>query len=250
MSNGSLAGKTACITGAAGDLGGRIGRLFEKAGANLILLDINPDILKREDEKKRTLAYHVDLNKAAEVRDVIGEAVSRLETPIDYLVNSAGIMKYGDTLEMDVEDWKETIEVNLNSVFYAAQAVLPYMIRQRFGRILNIASVFGIVSTYRMTAYSASKAAVISLTKSLALDFAEHNIHTNCIAPGIIKNRFSVQFLQKILNENKKLMDNFVNMPRVLVDAAEIATLAYTVMVDIQSINGEIITIDNGYIAR
>lgn len=238
-----------CITGAAGHVGSTIASLFEEKGTTLILLDQKEGFAK-DHKFKDALKYEIDLCQQGAIEDVLKDATNQVNKKMDYLINCASIFSYGDVLETDVDTWNKVININLSGTFYAIKAVLPYMIQQKFGRIVNIGSIFSQISTYKLAAYSASKAALIALTQSVALDFSQHNIRCNCIAPSLIRNPFGKDYFQTFLNNNKAFLEGFHNLPKIFIKADEVAELAYYLATSSEGINGQVIPIDYGYTAR
>jgi len=177
-------GQVAVVTGAASGLGLAIARRLRDQGAQVALLDLN----HAPDTGDGTFAYALDLTdetNVANVIDQIGERFGR----IDILVNSAGITGQTNikTHEVATDDLRRVLEVNFMASFYTSRAVLPWMLKQNYGRILHIASVAGKEGNAGMLAYSASKAAVIGMTKVQGKEYAETGITINALAPAVIR---------------------------------------------------------------
>ena len=177
-------GQVAVVTGAASGLGLAIARRLRDQGAQVALLDLN----HAQDTGDGTFAYALDLTdetNVANVIDQIGERFGR----IDILVNSAGITGQTNikTHEVATDDLRQVFEVNFMASFYTSRAVLPWMLKQNYGRILHIASVAGKEGNAGMLAYSASKAAVIGMTKVQGKEYAETGITINALAPAVIR---------------------------------------------------------------
>ncbi|MFN0166927.1 MAG: SDR family NAD(P)-dependent oxidoreductase [Bryobacteraceae bacterium] len=184
----TLTGKTAFITGAAAGIGKGIAEYFAHAGAQLALIDINVEGL---DETRAGIggdveAWAVDIRDRNQLERAVHAAVGRFGK-IDILVNNAGIYPRQDFLTMSEEQWDDMQDVNLKSMFYLCQLVLPAMVERRAGKIVNISSVTFLVGLKRVAHYIASKGGVIGLTRALAKEFGEHNIHINCISPGAVE---------------------------------------------------------------
>ncbi|MBS0184853.1 MAG: 3-oxoacyl-[acyl-carrier-protein] reductase [Proteobacteria bacterium] len=183
----NLSHKIALVTGASGALGAAIATLFHERGAFVILSGTRQDAL---DSLAQTLAERVlvlpcDLSKAEETNTLIARAEESVGH-IDILVNNAGLTADGLLMRMKDEDWARVLEVNLTATFRLTRAVLRSMMKNRFGRILNITSVVGVSGNAGQTNYAASKAGLIGFSKSLALEVASRGITVNCIAPGFI----------------------------------------------------------------
>jgi NAD(P)-dependent dehydrogenase (short-subunit alcohol dehydrogenase family) len=179
------------ITGAAGNLGSAVARAFNTAGAKLALVDrmagrlreIFPDLAGPLD---CFFTPHTDITDPAAV-DAMVEATQRHFGRIDILVNTAGGFRAGRPLhKTPLSDWDLMIDLNARSVFITCQAVIPHMLSQGYGRIINIASRAALSGEAFQSAYSASKAAVVRLTESMAAELKETGINVNCVMPGII----------------------------------------------------------------
>lgn len=179
------------ITGAAGNLGVVTARAFQSTGASLVLVDRSPDRLPKlfpelADSSKHYLATLVDLGDVAAVENMARETVNRLGK-IDVLVNTAGGYRAGLPLhEAPLEDWDFLLNLNAKSVLIACRSVIPQMLRQNAGRIINIASRAALSGEANAAAYSVSKTAVVRLTESMSAELKSHDINVNCILPGMI----------------------------------------------------------------
>jgi len=187
----NLDGKKAIITGSGGGIGGAIAEGLAEFGVDTALFDINLENitrLKREIEKKfsvRSLAIQVDVRVSEQIEAAVKRVVDEFRR-IDILVNCHGIGQWSPAEEMSKEDWKRMLDVNLTGVFLMCQAVGKIMIRQRSGKIINIASMSGRIANkpQPQAHYNASKAGVIMLTKSLAAEWARYNVNVNSVSPG------------------------------------------------------------------
>lgn len=179
------------ITGAAGNLGTAVAQSFHRAGARLVLVDRGADRLPRlfpelAGSSAHFLATGVDLGNAASVEAMAAEAVKRLGR-IDVLVNTVGGYRAGTPLhETPVEDWDFMLSLNARSVFVACRAVVPHLLRQGSGKIINTSSRAAFSGEAGAAAYSASKSAVLRLTESLSAELRTHGINVNCVLPGMI----------------------------------------------------------------
>ncbi len=185
----SLAGQTAIVTGAARGIGEATAVRLAGAGATVVIADLDEAGARASASRigANAFAIHVDVASRTSVELLIATVLDRTGR-IDVLVNNAGIGGRAAPLwEQSDEDWNRVLAVNLNSVFYGCRAVIPHMRARRYGRIVNVASVAGKEGNPNMTAYSASKAAVIAFSKSLAKEVATENICVNSVAPAVIR---------------------------------------------------------------
>lgn len=187
-----LKDKIALVTGAGQGIGKAIALTLAKHGASVVLFDISDkifDVLK-EIEKLgiKGLAVKCDVSRAEEVEKAVKEAISVFGR-INILVNNAGIYPFKPILQMTEQDWERVLDINLKGTFLVTRAVLPKMIEQRSGKIINIASIAGSMVGYSNLAhYSASKAGVVGFTRALALEVAPYGINVNAISPGPIQS--------------------------------------------------------------
>jgi len=186
-----LKGKVALITGSARGIGYTIAALFAREGANIVLSDVNEPALKEAESNIRslgveTLSAKVDVTNEGQVEELVKKVVDKFGK-IDILVNNAGITKDGLLIRMPEADWDSVISVNLKGAFLCARAAAKVMIKQRSGKIINMASIIGIMGNPGQANYSASKGGLIALTKTAAKELASRNINVNAIAPGFIR---------------------------------------------------------------
>ena len=183
-------GRVSIVTGASQGIGEAMACSLAKDQATVILVDIQKDKLDEVAErinasKGQAFSYSADVSQSDQVAGLIERVISDHQK-VDFLVNNAGITRDGLLLRLKEEDWDSVIAVNLKGVFNLSKAVIRNMINNRFGRIVNIASVVGLMGNVGQTNYSASKAGVIGFTKSLAREVAARGITVNAIAPGYI----------------------------------------------------------------
>jgi 3-oxoacyl-[acyl-carrier protein] reductase len=185
-----LRGKIALVTGAGHGIGREIALALARSGAEVVVTDISDKIFEvgKEIESVGTKAFPVkcDVTDAKEAVAIEKKVLGKYDR-IDILVNNAGIYPQKPFLEMTAEDWNKVLNINLNGVFHCTKAVIPKMVEQKYGKIVNIASVAGAIVGYiNLAHYSASKAGIVGFTKSLALEMAQYGININAIAPGPI----------------------------------------------------------------
>ena len=202
-----LKNKTAVITGGAQGFGLDIAKKFLSFGAKVFIWDIDEnELIKATKEiNNPNLEYNlVDVSNFKEIESTVKKIVSN--NKIDILINNAGIT--GPTTELwnyNNDDWNKIIEINLHGTFYCCKTIVPYMLKQKYGRIVNIASVSGKDGNVNASAYSSAKAGVIGLTKSLGKELATYNIAVNAVTPAGAKtrilNQMSKEHVQRMLSK-------------------------------------------------
>jgi NAD(P)-dependent dehydrogenase (short-subunit alcohol dehydrogenase family) len=206
-----LTGQTAIVTGAAAGIGEAIARRLAAAGASVGIADI--DIASASDVAgsiENAFPLVVNITHSDEVQAAVQKALGE-RGRIDILVNNAGIAgKAAPAWEYTDEEWKKVFDVNVNGTFYFCRAVLPHMRERRYGRIVNIASIAGKEGNPNMAAYSASKGAVIAMTKSLAKEVATEGICINSITPAVIRTKI----LEQLSDEQISYMTAKIPMQR------------------------------------
>lgn len=251
-----LADKVAIITGAGAGIGRATAILFAKEGAKVVIADCDPkggaetvDLIKK-DGGEATLAL-TDVSKASDVQNMV-KATLDTYGRLDILVNNAGIFTEGNVVEITEADWHRVLGVNLSGVFLCSKYCVPEMVRRGGGAIVNIASEAGIVGIKNQVAYNVSKSGVISLTKSMAVDFAPYNIRVNCICPGrtltplvekVIAEAEDPEGKRRVLSDDRPLK----RMGRPEEIAAGILFLASD---EAPYATGSILSIDGGYTAH
>lgn len=242
-----LQGKCAVITGASRGIGREIALKYAKEGANIVLNYRNSETealqLKEELDKlgSNTLIIKSNVGKFEEAEKLIKEA-KEVFGRVDILVNNAGITKDNLIMRMKEEDFDSVIDVNLKGAFNCLKAVTPIMIRQKYGKIINMSSVVGVIGNAGQVNYCASKAGLIGMTKSLAREIGGKNINVNAIAPGFIDTDMT-----KVLSEDqKKNIMSQVPLKR-LGQADDIANLALFLASNQSNyITGQVIHVDGG----
>lgn len=205
-----LTGKVALVTGAAQGIGKAIALLLARNGADLVVSDINLE--KAEETAKeiraigpKAMAVKVDVANLSDVERMVAGILEKL-AKIDILVNNAGITRDKLILRMTEEDWDAVLGVNLKGTFNCTKAVVRHMAKQRSGKIVNIASVVGEMGNAGQANYSASKAGVIGLTKTIAREYAQRGINVNAIAPGYIETPMTEALPEKAKEELRRLI--------------------------------------------
>lgn len=197
----SIKDKVCIVTGAGKGIGRETARLFYSEGAKLALItrdesDLNS--LKKETgfDDNRVLLYDGDVSDEETVKRFVKESINKFQR-IDVLINNAGMRFRKQFLATTTEEWNKVINTNLNSVYFSCREVGRHMVKQKNGRIINIASIVGMLGLPELAAYGASKGGMITLTKCLALEWAEHNINVNVIAPGFCETSYAENFKKK-----------------------------------------------------
>ncbi len=210
-----LKGKVALVTGAAQGIGKAIAETLAKEGANVAICDVN--IEKAEETAKelaklgiKTAAYKTNVSVAAECDALIDSTVKDLGK-LDILVNNAGVTRDGLLIRMSEQDWDLVIAINLKGTFNCTKAAVKTMMKARYGRIINISSVIGLMGNAGQVNYAASKSGVLGITRSIAKEYANRNITVNAVAPGYIQTAMT----DKLTEEQKQAMLKFVPLSRM-----------------------------------
>lgn len=250
-----LDGKTAFITGAGSGIGEETARLFAAQGAKVVVADISEEAAQRVagDIGTSAMPVRVDVTRSAEVQSAFESAVEAFGS-LDILVNNAGIGLVGNVEETTEEDFARLMNVNITGVFLGCKHVVPIMLNQGQGNIINIGSVAGLVGIERRFAYSATKGAVIAVTRQLAIDYVARGIRANCICPGTVFSPFVESYLQKFhageIEEMKAKLNARQPMGR-MGRPDEIAKMAvYLAADESEFVTGAVLTIDGGLTAR
>ncbi len=239
--------KVALITGAGRGIGKAIAERLAEEGAKVAICDIDRELVEKTAEEIRNryqtqaLAIYADVAKEEMVNAMVDEVIKTFGK-VDILVNNAGITKDNLLLRMSEEDWDKVIAVDLKSVFLCTKAVIKYMIRQRYGRIVNISSVIGLRGNVGQTNYGAAKAGLIGFTKSAARELAGRNITVNAVAPGYITTEMTERLPQEVKEEMLKQVP--LGRPGKPEDVAGV--VAFLCSDDASYITGEIIRVDGG----
>jgi len=241
-----LKDKVSLITGGARGIGKEIALTLGKEGSKIAICDVNiNEALKTKEELEKQLitieAFQVDVSVYSQVEEMLNKILDKFGK-VDILVNNAGITKDSLILKMDEKDWDKVIDVNLKGTFNCIKAVSKVMLKQRYGKIINIASIVGIMGNVGQANYSASKAGIIALTKTTAKELGKRNINVNAIAPGFIDTEMTKVLPQEI---KQKMLEQIplgrFGMPE------EIAKVCLFLASDDSSyITGQTIVVDGG----
>ena len=245
-----LEGKVALVTGAAQGIGKSIALRLARACADVIVTDTNLEGCTAVAGEIRSLgrtsaAIACNVADPAEV-DALIRNVQGTFPSIDILVNNAGVARDNLLIRMDVKDWDLVMNVNLKGTFLLTKAVVQMMMRKRYGRIVNIASVVGLMGNAGQANYAASKAGVIALTKSVAKEFASRNITCNAVAPGFIETAMT----QKLPEKVKADYQAAIPLGRFGTAEDVANAVAFLVSADAEYITGQVISVDGGMLMR
>ena len=203
MNNFDLKDRVAIVTGGAQGFGFAITERFIKSGAKVIIWDIDKETAEQAVGKLNSndCSYQiVDVTNIDEIKNNLNE-IEKKFGKIDIFINNAGIAGKNTTVaEYPIDEWKKVIDLNLNAVFYCCKAVVPLLVKNNYGRIVNISSIAGKEGNPNASAYSSSKAGVIGLTKSLGKELAKKNIAVNCVTPAAAKTRIFDQMTEEHIN--------------------------------------------------
>ena len=196
MNKINLENKVAIVTGGAQGFGLAITKRFIESGARVLIWDNDIEYLNKVD-LKNTQKIEVDVSNYKSVENAFAESLTH-ENKIDILINNAGIAGPNfKTWDYPLEEWQKVIDIDLTGVFYCCKTIVPHFIKNNYGRIVNISSIAGKEGNPNAMPYSAAKAGVIALTKSLGKELAENNISVNCVTPAPAKTRIFDQITQE-----------------------------------------------------
>ena len=192
-----LKGKTAIITGAGSGIGQACAWAFAREGARVVLVGRRRELLKQTAAQiqRDVLVCESDVSKIGDVRRVLSQTLERFGG-LDVLVNCAAVLHAGTAETQSDEEWDETFDINVRGLWLMSREVIPLMRKAGGGSIINLSSVLGLIGAKSRAAYAASKGAVTSLTKSMAMDFAHEQIRVNCICPGIVETELVADFIR------------------------------------------------------
>jgi len=239
-------GKVAVVTGAARGIGFAIAEAFAQQKATVIILDIMQEQVDQAVAKLKDFnceGFAADVTSVSQIETVF-QQIQKKYGKIDILINNAGITRDGLVMMMKENDWDMVLNVNLKGTFICTQKVSRFMLKQRSGVIINIASVIGISGNAGQANYAASKGGVIALTKSTAKEFASRNVRVNAVAPGFIQTDMTASLPEEVVNNYLK------SIPlNKMGSAADVANLCIFLASEKASyITGQTINVDGGLI--
>ena len=245
-----LDGKVALVTGAGGGIGAAIASTLANHGCSVYVADSNGAAANRVATElgERGYPLTLDVGNAGETAAAV-EQIVRERGRIDIAVNNAGILKTGSVLDASIADWDQVCRVNLSGVYYCCKAVLASMVKQRYGKIVNIASVSAMKGggSFGNVLYGTTKAGVVALTKGLARELAQYGINVNAIAPGVVETNMTNTLLTP---ERRKVVLAGIPMGR-FASTDDIARVVALLASDaLGYVTGETIAVDGGYLTR
>jgi 3-oxoacyl-[acyl-carrier protein] reductase len=246
--NMNLDGKVALVTGSGKGIGRAIAGKLSQAGATIVINDVTEEsaVTAREIAAagKPALFIKGSVSAAAEVNAMVEQIVAAYGR-LDILVNNAGITRDQLTLRMTDEEWDAVINVNLKGVFVCTRAALKYMMKQRYGRIVNISSISGIVGNPGQVNYCAAKAGIIGLTRTVSKEMASRGITVNAIAPGFIETDMTAKIPAKLREEfSKKIPVGYFGSPEDVASA-----VAFFASDEARYITGQVLCVDGGMVS-
>ena len=239
--------KVAVITGGASGIGLATAKKLLSENINVAIVDLNDKVYEIADEyKEHCLGIKCDVSKEEEVKDCINKVVDKFGH-IDYLVANAGIGGGANRPhEVSIEEWNKVVSVNQTGIFLTNKYVIEEMLKNKKGVIVNTSSMYGLVGSTTSFAYSATKGAIIQMTRSTALAYAKDNIRVNAIAPGYV----DTPILAMVPDEMKQMMANQLPVGRLGKDTEIANLISYLLSDNSTFITGAIIPIDGGYTAQ
>ena len=199
------------LTGATGGIGNSILEVLVDAEANIVATGTNEEKLNKIKNKYQTVKVEkFDISEHRNIENFINRVSDKLGNKIDILINNAGVTSDNLSIRMKEEEWKKVIDINLTSTFLLSKNVLKKMLKEKKGKIINITSVVGHAGNVGQANYSASKAGLVAMSKSLALEYGKKNININCVSPGFI----STEMTNKIDENYKEILKSKIPMDR------------------------------------
>ena len=238
-----LKDKNIIVTGASGGIGNSIVKKLCEKGANILASGTKLEKLEKlKSENKNIKILKFDISEIEKIDQFIEDASSELGGNLDCLINNAGITQDNLAIRMTLEEWKKVIDINLTSTFLMSKSAIKKMLKNKSGKIINITSVVGHTGNLGQANYTASKAGIIAMSKSLAIEYAKKNININCISPGFIKTAMT----DKIDEKFKEIIISKIPSAR-LGEPEDIANAVLFLASDQSNyINGETLHVNGG----
>jgi 3-oxoacyl-[acyl-carrier protein] reductase len=241
--------KVVVVTGAAAGIGAGVAKLFAECGAHVFLTDLDGAGVKKvtaalQSEGGSAFGFEANARSRDAMAKVVEDALTRFGR-IDVLINNAGVYPRQPFLEMTEEQWDAMQDINLKSVFHCTKLVMPHMVRQRSGAVVNISSVTFFTGLQNLTHYIASKGAIIGFTRALAREVGEHNVRVNCITPGAIETEGERKLMSKQEADNVMALQSLKRRISPL-DLARVCLFLSTELSD--AMTGQTLNVDGGWI--
>ena len=235
--------KNIIVTGASGGIGNSIVEKLSNSGANILASGTKIDKLEKLKNKfKNVKILKFDISQSEKIEEFIENAARELGGNLDCVINNAGITQDNLAIRMTVDEWKRVIDINLTSTFLMSKFSIKKMLKSKKGKIINITSVVGHTGNLGQANYTASKAGIVAMSKSLAIEYAKKNININCISPGFIKtemtNKIDEKFKEVIVS---KIPSARLGEPEDIANAVLFLTSSYS-----DYINGETLHVNGG----
>lgn len=247
----SLKEKVAVVTGAGGGIGRAIAQIFAQEGAEVVVSDYKSEggeetVRLIKESGWKAIFIQADVSQEEEVKNLVEKTISQFGR-LDILVNNAGVYLPNDAISGTNEEWQKTLNIDLGGVWLCSKYALPKMISQGKGKIINIASIAGLVGFQNSAAYCAAKGGVVNLTREMALDYGKNKINVNAIAPGVIKTAMT----KDILADEKMTKQLLTGIPiGRFGEPEDVAYLALYLASDASDfVSGQVFAIDGGWTA-
>ena len=239
----NLKNKNIIITGASGGIGNSIVEKLYECGVNILATGTKVEKLEELKSKFENIKIlKFDISKHEKIEEFINNATDTLGGSLDCIVNNAGITKDNLGIRMSLEEWKKVIDINLTSVFLMSKYSIKKMLKNKSGKIINITSIVGHTGNVGQANYTASKAGIVAMSKSLAIEYSKKNININCISPGFISTAMTDQIDQKFKETIiSKIPSNRLGKPEDIANAVVFLSSSLS-----DYINGETIHVNGG----
>ena len=231
------------VTGATGGIGNSIIKKLYDAGANILATGTKDEKLQELKKKFQNIqTFKFDISQTENLENFIEDATKKLGGKLDCIINNAGITQDNLAIRMSIDEWKRVIDINLTSTFLISKFAIKKMLKNKKGKIINITSVVGHTGNLGQTNYTASKAGIVAMSKSLAIEYAKKNINVNCISPGFIKtamtDKIDEKFKEVIIS---KIPSARLGEPEDVANAVIFLASSYS-----DYINGETLHVNGG----
>ena len=239
----NLENKKIIITGATGGIGNSIVKKLSESGAKILATGTRLEKLEELKSKfKNTDILKFDISKGEEIEEFIENATKQLGGGLDCLINNAGITQDNLAIRMNIDEWKKVIDINLTSTFLLSKFAVKKMLKNKYGRIVNVTSIVGHTGNLGQANYAASKAGIIGMSKSLAIEYAKKNITINCVSPGFIETKMTDNIAENI----KAVLTSRIPMAKLGKGEDVSNTVAFLCSEAASYITGETIHVNGG----